>query len=68
MEKYYYISGTDNTDFWSFSQYLAKEGENIGSRWAGPYIVTTYKIPSGTVWEKWDDADNGIPYSIERIF
>lgn len=67
MEKYFYISGADNTEFWNFSQYLTKEGKNIGFRWAGPYIVTTYKIPSGT-WEKWDNADNGVPYSIERVF
>lgn len=67
MEKYYYISGADNAEFWRFSQYLTKKGENIGFRWSGPYAVTTYKIPSGTVWEIWDDADNGIPYSIERI-
>ena len=67
MEKYFYISGANNTDFRRFSQYLTKEGENIGFRWAGPYIVTTYRIPSGEIWEVWDDADNGIPYSIECI-
>ena len=66
MEKYFYISGAANTEFWRFSQYLTKEGKNIGFRWSGPYAVTTYKTPLGT-WEKWDDIDNGIPYSIECI-
>lgn len=67
MEKYFFISGADNAEFWRFSQYLAKEGKSIGSRWAGPYIVTTYRTPSGEIWEVWDDADNGVPYSIERV-
>lgn len=68
MKKYIYISGTDNTDFLNFSHYLKERGKEIGFRWSGPYAVTTYKTPFNVIWEKWDDIDNGIPYSIERVF
>lgn len=68
MKKYIYVSGADNTEFWNFSQYLTKRGKKIGFRWSGAYAVTTYKTPFGVVWEKWDDTDNGTPYSIERVF
>ena len=68
MKKYIYVSGADNTEFWNFSHYLEKRGKKISFRWSGPYAVTTYKIPFGATWEKWDDVDNGTPYSIERVF
>lgn len=65
MKKYIYIPGADNTEFWNFSHLLK---EKVGFRWSGPYAVTTYLNENGELWEKWDDADNGVPYSIERIF
>lgn len=68
MKKYIYVSGADNTEFWNFSNLLKEKGENVGFRWSGAYAVTTYLNENGELWEKWEDADNGIPYSIERIF
>lgn len=68
MKKYIYIPGADNTEFWNFSHYLKERGEKIGFRWSGPYAVTTYLNENGELWEKWDDVDNGTPYSIERVF
>lgn len=68
MKKYIYIPGADNEEFWNFFRYLKEKGEKIGFRWSGPYAVTTYLNENGELWEVWDDIDNGIAYSIERIF
>lgn len=68
MKKYFYISGADNTEFWNFFRLLKEEGENVNFRWSGPYAVTTHLNGKGELWEVWDDLDNGVPYSIKRIF
>lgn len=68
MKKYIYVPGADNTEFWNFSHLLKEKGKQIGFRWSGPYAVTTYVNENGELWEKWNNEDYGIPYSIERIF
>lgn len=37
------------------------------TRWAGAYLVTTYTLPNGEVWEYWNDMDYGIVYGLERV-
>ena len=68
MKKYIYVSGANNIKFWGFFHLLKEKGENVGFRWEGAYGVVTYLYENGEVWEVWDDLDNGVPYSIERVF
>ena len=67
MKKYICVHGADNTEFWNFSRFLREKGQKVSFRWSGPYAVTTYLTENGELWEKWDDEDYGVPYSIERI-
>ena len=67
MKKYIYVPGADNTEFWVKLKKLRKADPKPAFRFEGSYDVSTYNY-NGEIWEVWDDADSGIPYSIERVF
>lgn len=63
MEKIY----RDQEGFYDRLQDMKATAVSSSARWAGAYLVTTYILPNGEVWEYWNDMDYGIAYSLERV-
>lgn len=57
----------DQEGFYDRLRDIKATAVSSSARWAGAYLVTTYTLPDGEVWEYSDDMDYGVAYSLERI-
>lgn len=57
----------EDPNFYEVLKSIKAKAYKTESRWGGAYLITTYTLKNGEVWEYYDDLDYGVAYSLEKI-
>ena len=57
----------DEKNFYDKLKEIRNMKISVNTEWSGAYLVSTYTLSNGEVWEYWEDMDYGVSYCLTRV-